>query len=146
MEISVPYLAGFIDGEGCMMVARLKYATECKRGIRYAPVMNIANTHLPILQLIQLKFGGKIREMGLKENPGNYLLHFSVKEMKNIIPQILPYLIVKRDQAELFLEFLKSRESYGARALSDEQFRYTEDCYSKIKNMKKVRFELSAGA
>ena len=50
------YLAGFIDGEGCIRLH--KHPT--KDGFNYNLDVRIANTNLEVLQEIQKIFGGKI--------------------------------------------------------------------------------------
>ncbi len=137
MNISIEYLAGLIDGEGCLMITALKHFKDYKRNIRYDPVMQISNTYLPLLQLIQLQYGGRIQ----RSRADCFVLHFSANKMRELIPQLLPYLIIKKTQAEILMKFLDMRKPCGN--ISDEKFNAYVDCYRDIKALKSERFALT---
>ena len=102
--ISKEYLAGFVDGEGCFNI------TRCRTWI--LPRLLITNTNVDILKQIKGIYGGDISSR--KNGKDNWkvfnMYRASCKALKTIIKDILPYLILKREQAELCLEMMKTKD------------------------------------
>ncbi len=119
------------------MITALKNNKDSKRGIRYDPVMQISNTYLPVLQLIQLQYGGRI-QVSRKDC---FTLHFSANKMRELLPRLLPFLIIKKTQADVLMKFLSLRKP--CRKLSNETFDSYVDCYRDIKVLKTERFKLN---
>ena len=140
MEITYQYLAGLIDGEGCLMISKATRIAEAKRGIKFCPVMSVANNYLPLMEKIMLQFGGKIRNQG-KPIQKVYNIYFSSNEIRELLPKLLPYLIVKKSQAEILLSYLEKMQQNGYRNISDELFAFYEECYEKLKQIKRIRFD-----
>lgn len=107
------YLAGFMDGEGSFSIVRCERSGN-RSGFRYSPHSDVANTHRKVMDNLYMKFGGNIKIS--KRNQKNinhkdlYRLYFSPNKLREIIPNLLPYLIVKRRQAEICLQLLKINE------------------------------------
>ena len=136
MTVSPQYLAGLIDGEGCLMVSRSrKPLNQHKRGVQFSPCMTIANTSIPLLEAVQQDFGGKIRI----EHANTYALLFSANEQRVVIPKVFPYLILKKREATILLNFLSRKAQLGCRPLSDEDFKFYEECYLELRRLKKIR-------
>jgi len=91
------YIACAIDGEGS-----ITKRTE-DNGFR----VHIANTHLGFLENIRkMTRGGRIM-INRREQPRQkhcYSLYFRRREILDLLPQLLPYLIIKKDIAKLILE------------------------------------------
>lgn len=116
-ELTVPeaaYIAGILDGEGCLSVYRggkcKWYKGECPR---FRASALVANTHLPLLEKLQSLIGGRIRrahEGGIGQDgylrKACYELWLGPVVLRELLPQLIPYMIVKRKQAELVSEFL----------------------------------------
>lgn len=139
MEISLPYLAGLLDGEGCLMITALRNYREARRRVRYDPVMQIVNTYLPLLQLVQLQYGGRIQV----QRKDCFGLYFSANEMRRILPKLLPFLVIKKNQAEVLLRFLELKRSVGCRRIPESVFGEYEQHYGTMKEMKHERFSLT---
>ena len=138
------YIAGFLDGEGCLMVG--KYPKGDSKNLAYRGFMNIANTYVPILEWIQNAVGGKIIRTGkgksvVKSNMDCYSLTFAAGEMRYWLPKLLPFLKVKKEQAEVLLDFLKRQSDNASAPVSEEILEFYERCYQKLKQLKIVRFE-----
>src|SRR5206468_3833176 len=91
------YLAGILDGEGCLGVGkRLKYIT---------PTVQISNTGMALLSWVQMHFGGSI--YAYKPRGDNrrqcYLYSCAGQKALKIIKAARPYLILKSGQADLLL-------------------------------------------
>jgi len=138
MDISIQYLAGIFDGEGCILIAKYKKAIkENIRGVAFAPYMTIANIYIPLLEKIQAQFGGRIRR---ESGDRTYALYFSPNEIRELLPQVFPYLIIKETQAKIMLDFLDKKEENQCLRISDELFSFYESCYHKLRDMKRIKF------
>lgn len=105
------YIAGFIDGEGCISLA--------KRGKYITPSLQISNTDYDILEWIGgfygLKVYDKIADRRPTRKPSYRLAVFGDKAIQ-ILKDILPYLRVKKEQAEVVLGLNRAasqRDSLG---------------------------------
>lgn len=108
------YLAGFMDGEGSFSIVktrqiRFTVGGSEVRGIRYQLHIKITNTHENVLKWISANFGGQISAKKLVKHwkPKWELTVTGSAKMERFVLSILPYLIVKREQALVALEFIK---------------------------------------
>lgn len=102
-EEDIIYLAGFLDGEGCISLTR-----KAKKYI--VPKVVIANTNIEVLKWIQEKFGGyfTIRKKLTERRRAVGYLEFQYRKALNLIKLIYPYLIVKKKQADIYFEYQKT--------------------------------------
>ena len=126
------YLAGFIDGEGSFSVTKTyskqikpyskKVKKEDKVTVRYVCYkldISVTNTNKAVMDWIAFTFGGKVYSGGnVNRNPKykpRHTWHVSNREAcRVLITSILPYLIVKKEQAKTALEFIETyRNSIG---------------------------------
>ena len=120
-ETQRAYLAGLIDGEGCISIS--SGTQQAKRGVAFPQFgckMYISNTNLIILQTVQSWVGeGKItmvrRASSMKEKNWKAVYNWSIysRIMRQFLPIIFPYLIIKKEQAELALSFLDTVKGRG---------------------------------
>lgn len=93
------YLAGFVDGEGCVHIEKDKNYYRCR--------IFISNTNKNILEKIQEQYGGSLYEhkKRITNRKTIYHLDFSGEKAQQLIKQIKDKLIIKQTQAELFCLF-----------------------------------------
>lgn len=107
-ETDKAYIAGFVDGEGCISIS-------FKSGYHHVRLV-IVQKSKSVLEKIQKLFGfGSLR---LRTNNGInkgwiYTLEFSYNHAFQVIKTIYPYLCVKRKQAEVFFKFYKTILPHG---------------------------------
>ncbi len=106
-KVQLAYAAGIMDGEGTIGVYRYKGTGTYKNKISYRPDVSMANTNLKIVKLFKAWFGGTIIE---KKQIKNYKVMYrwnlcSYDAVQEMISALLPYLQLKRKQAELILKF-----------------------------------------
>jgi len=128
MKITPQWLAGFLDGEGCITIA--KYTNrKTARCSHFTPSVNIVNTDLPTLLAIQKVFGGTLHSKGKNKHINwkqGWALHWTgSNKVKTILEVIRPYVISKRDQVEFMLDvwlprFSRTKKGRGIR-VSDEE-------------------------
>ena len=110
------YIAGFIDGEGCIQ------ANSSGR-----LVVQVGNTVKAPLQLIQDIFGGSVRLYARdKKEEHKPVYRYAIGSLPAIkmLTMLLPYLIVKREQAVLGI------------ALNDAPFHKRVDIAVKLRILK----------
>lgn len=106
--ISWQYLAGMIDADGSIGTTR----TGAKRNV-VGRVM-VANTNQEFLYTLKNEFGGtvSIRDKGHKKNWKPFgLICWSNRQAEIILENVLPFLIIKKKQAELCIELIQMRNA-----------------------------------
>lgn len=94
-EIDIKYFCGFFDGEGCIIVT--------EKRIR----LKVNHTYPPILQLIKDAYGGGIYgpSVGVGYKPIWGWQLGGVLPVTNLLLRMLPYLVEKKRQAELAIDW-----------------------------------------
>jgi hypothetical protein len=108
----IGYLAGFIDGEGSLMINKREHiGYKGKRYESYSAYVDIGNTNREVLEWIKDVVGVT---SNVYENPqkGNrktaYRLRVCYKQAYSMIQTIMPWLIIKKKQSEVFLKYLSA--------------------------------------
>jgi hypothetical protein len=99
-EKELAYLAGIIDGEGSFCLHN--FGTH-----RFGSGLAIGNTDLRLMEWIHSHFGGVVRAERRTSAKWKQIWRWTAKasEIEAITRAVLPYLIVKRQQAELLLAY-----------------------------------------
>lgn len=130
------YIAGFIDGEGSIGFHMTKYASKNRKTKQIRPYLSIANTNLNILKFIKgyLAVGGSTYQVA---DATRWRECYSLRiegliRLKKVLQLLAPYLILKKKQAELTLEFAESRlRLYGGNPHRRPQKEPFDSRYSK---------------
>jgi hypothetical protein len=105
----VAYTAGFFDGEGCVSIARY-----LKRGRPYHCLAIIfTNTDFQVLEWLHRRWGGylsKPTHLDPRWRPCRNL-RLSAGPALPLLRAMLPYLIVKKSQVEIALEFIDAKSA-----------------------------------
>jgi hypothetical protein len=103
------YVAGFMDGEGTLTIGRQK-RPENRAGFRYLPIMVVANSHVVGLEAIRSLCGnGRVITCTRSKvliHKHVYRLQWTAHQIRHLLPQIKPYLLLKHLQADLLEDFL----------------------------------------
>jgi hypothetical protein len=101
-DTEAAYIAGIMDGEGSIFLFQAR-----TRNNRIAIRMSVSNTDLDLLEWIREKTGiGSIVTKPSK-NPKHKNANWwqaNAEAAEHVLTQILPYLVIKREQAEIALE------------------------------------------
>ena len=104
---SAAYVAGLIDGDGCI-TAFLKKIKTSPHGFAIKGRVKITSKSRRLLEAVRKDFGGKIVDRG----DGLFDLCWeSFEEIERLLKAILPFLIEKREQALCMLELCSLRRS-----------------------------------
>jgi hypothetical protein len=99
------YLAGIIDGEGCIMLAR-RHPNGPNRRPVYAPYVSIANTSPALRSWLEERLPGLATYNRFNRQPGRWREQWTWmlagnRQVMTFLREIAPYLVIKREQAEL---------------------------------------------
>ena len=105
-DTQLAWLAGFIDGEGCVRISRDRTRHD---NLSYTLSIQISQKDPAILREIQANWGGSLYHKQPERNGGVYNLQIKSRQGAVLLEALLPYLRVKRTQAELALGFQARR-------------------------------------
>lgn len=109
MEIKVAWLAGFLDGEGCITILRQARSDY----VSYTAAIIVVNTHEPTIRYIQGTFGGKVYHIkGTERARDRWQWQAIGNQAVDLAQQLEPYLVTKKKAAEL-LALFPSVELHG---------------------------------
>ena len=105
----VAYVAGFLDGEGSIVIRRARKIPGRRTGIDFRLQIQFAQNDIRPLKLIEETFGGKT--YACKPRKPTHAPYFQLSLQSRMGCQRLleatrPHLLVKKEQAELALRFL----------------------------------------
>lgn len=109
------YLAGFIDADGSISI-RMTTNPRRRKKVQLHATIAIYNTNVEVMNWLANKIGGQHSRMFKKHQRHKDILVLqsrSVIDVAKILRTVLPYLIVKRRQAEIVLEFCENRILYS---------------------------------
>jgi hypothetical protein len=96
-NLTAAYLGGIIDGEGCFTVST-------PPGL--IPKLSIAQQNRPFLEWLQIIVGGGYI------TKHNDRIEICNKQLREFLPAVLPYIRIKRSQAELLMELCELKAQF----------------------------------
>lgn len=113
-KVKWSYIAAFIDADGCIGISRTVLQTSAGNDYYgYDLKTSIGNTSLKIMRWLVRYFGGQFRPKSknsskLSNDPGfEWFVTGGYKKMELFLLGVLPYLIIKREQALIALSFIR---------------------------------------
>jgi len=135
-ELSSQYLAGLLDGEGYIGIT--KHSNKRARlGFDFRPTVSIDMCRADeLLKVIAEKYGGLYYDRKRRPSHRQPISQISIDyyKVKNILQDVLPYLIIKREQAELLLRFLEYTAG-DERHVTDDDLRNQVELYNELKKL-----------
>lgn len=117
------WLAGFVDGEGCIFVTRVVLVSG---RFSYHAGISISNTFRPVLEEIAATLGyGRVglTTPSTKVHRAANQYQVNGAEASNLVQHLRPYLHVKSAQADALLRYpINSRKGSLKGAISDEDY------------------------
>lgn len=131
------YTAGIVDGEGCISMEKRKFTLR----------LYVSNTNLNLLIWIREHWGGHIKPNHRRAKPNHragFNLFLNSKETLFLLETVLPFLIVKKEEALLVLSIKyiirdRNRRNEG------QNIRHRaarQKVYEELKLLKKSQFEI----
>jgi hypothetical protein len=132
LTIQSNYIAGIVDGEGT--IGLYKYDNI------YIVEIKIHNTNLNLLKYVRdtIKLGHINRQSKKENHKFVYIYKLRKHEYKKFLNEILPYLKIKRRQAELVLQYLSLRKGHRDNPLTYDEIEIRENIYEQIRPLNKT--------
>jgi len=143
------YLAGVIDGEGCIGIRKTKAGSSGSfKSTRYSAIMTVGNTSRLMIEQLIAAFGvGCVTyRYPTKTKRACYLWSTSSLGAQHVLRLVRPYLIVKREQAAVLLEFVDNFDSFkgarhgkkGGQVVSPDELARRERLYQQLRSLNRV--------
>jgi hypothetical protein len=127
------YLAGLIDGEGSFIIKRsmAKQGKKCRRGFQRRYILTIANTSKELLTEVQerLGYGNLVEHKQNQKHPNwktGYTLRFYEGKLRELIPQVMPFLILKQNEAQIISTSLSIIKSTSTKEANEHEHQLLE--------------------
>lgn len=125
-KLDIRYVAGIVDGEGCITihVNRSHAARFANQQPRIVMQVLVSNCFKPLIDQLHRQFGGHVAKHRDNYNPrarDNWRWGVSEQAACRFVSRILPYLVVKRRQAELLIELGRLKAKNGQHRLTNKQ-------------------------
>jgi hypothetical protein len=128
------YMAGMVDGEGSVTLIKAAWKRN-RAGFQFQPLLTIANTFRPVLErLVEMCGNGRIVATYNTKHAAHkvgYRVVFTSNQIRHVLPQLVPYLVIKKRQAELLIEYLG--EWRKGLHITDESYRRGEDFRQQLR-------------
>ena len=143
-QTALAYIAGIIDGEGCLRIVKAMPYREDMVNPSYSPSIQVGMKNREVLEFCKQYFGGSI----YKERTRYWVYRWRInskRQVINCLKKILPWLIVKKEEAEVLLDFCKKVKPWfkGGKPMTDNELAFREDFYQKMKELKKCEVAAS---
>ena len=121
-EAELAYLAGLVDGEGCFYIGHVKTRSK-PTGLpyyNYHSLLKISNNCKEVLEWVYNTFGGRttLFNKKTKDHTRNFITYdwyatgYLVRDLTILL---LPYLIIKKAQAEVMIKMRNTFPESGSR-------------------------------
>lgn len=128
------YLAGLIDGEGTITITR--HTQQNRRTYQYKPFVWVVNTDKKMIEFVVENFVGKgrmrVARRGVRK-PIYLWRVMSLDNIKHILEGCLPFLVTKKEHAEILLEYVDARnEAYKGNHQWNGYGDIEHQCYARV--------------
>lgn len=142
-ETEAAYAAGIVDGEGYIDIYKASTSIASKSPSFMLRVI-ISQKDGKIMNWLEKRFGGHVQ---MEQRKDTYIYRWDIRSQAaaKFLNIVLPFLIIKREQAYLALGFENKKSLYlntlkgksGFRKLSDKEIEWRYQAQKVLKNMKK---------
>lgn len=138
--MDIRYVAGLFDGEGVVSIVR--WAKPNSTHIRYQVRAAIGMSHRPVIEALHKRFGGSLHmnrhDLRSRKNRIQFCWIVSSQVAAEFLRAVLPHLVVKREEAEIAIEFQKHiDDNRPKKANRDELFARRHLLFQRITALKK---------
>jgi hypothetical protein len=126
----IAYLAGIIDGEGCIYIGN--HSCNAETGDKYfQTIMKVTSTDKCLIDWLQKIFGGLVKEYTPNQTPENsrkpaWFWQASGERLTHLCELLIPYAIIKKTELEIMLRMrntyqgVTQKGKYGIQRNSQE--------------------------
>lgn len=130
-RLKLAYLAGIIDGEGCISIRRW---IDKKVYVGYSLMLDVGNAKPALAEWIKENFGGTVSHTAFKHPNHNdrYVWRISHGRAGEIIKSVQPFLLLKQEQAKLALEFRDTFHKDNTKGLPSDIHKHREQLIADL--------------
>lgn len=138
--VALAYVAGIIDGEGTVFISKGKPAKD-RISASYVACVRVGNTDKRLIDFLYATFGeGGVHSRVMPSDKWKtcWMWATTGPAAGRVARAVRPYLVLKRQQVDLLLEFLdgfKSFELNGRNGVSEEELIRRETLRQKIREL-----------
>ncbi len=147
------YLAGIIDGEGTLRINKttsassLAHRKATELGAIYSPVIGVGMVDRRVPELLAEHLGGSVREERVRNGQRRSIWRWTITSRPKaiaVLQLLTPLLIVKREQAELLLDFCLKGEGFKGGSgenrlrITPDELQRREDAYLTMRKLNTV--------
>lgn len=124
-QLELAWAAGFLDGEGCFSLRKFSPAARAKglhEATRGATISAAQTSAEPLYKLAEI-LGGRVRDHRGKTSAVKQTWQWEICSKDGVryaIPLLLPYLVVKKQEAEIVLAYAQEPSNRGRKYTNDE--------------------------
>lgn len=141
------YVAGIVDADGCIVISKTFPKSRWKQGSKspdYRLHVEVCNTNYALMELLVESFGGSISHKPMTKGSfftrrEHYNWSVSANQAYLCLKRIQPYLIVKRNQSDIAMEFWEKRTHMAvgkSHRLTETELALREGYYQAMKKLK----------
>jgi len=132
------YLAGIIDGEGSIGIEHLAPDNKSRKKDYYVCRLTVVNTSFELMNELKCVFGGQFdKRKDIEGRKKCYRWHIFGKDLEETLRIIKPYLLIKRKQADVVLEYRKTVGKTGWN-VSDEVLQKRKELWLRCKELNRL--------
>ncbi|HEV2249216.1 MAG TPA: hypothetical protein VGT60_01780 [Candidatus Limnocylindria bacterium] len=107
------YVAGLIDGEGCISIDKARFKNRPWLSDRYTAILSVGNTSKNMIDVLTTAFGGTVHfRPGNANHKACYIWSVRGPKAKAVLDVVGPNLRVKNAQSDLLIEFVRDFRSF----------------------------------
>lgn len=107
MPLSPQYIAGFFDGEGCIVIKR---QISKSGGVNHTLRVSIPQVNPVVVRELYATYGGNLCVSRHKSRRDIHRWQVDCKKAVNFLVDVLPYLVNKKVEAELAIQFQETKQ------------------------------------
>jgi len=136
---NIIYLSGIVDGDGCISIGRQMFSVE---NYGYYQRIQVINTNIILIEWLVENFGGKVPKVrhGRRNHKSRYDWQLSGFSSYKLTSKVLPYLVVKREQAECAVLLYNRVSKFwygGSKPMPDYKRKLAEELYQRCRKLNK---------
>lgn len=148
--LSLQYVAGILDADGCITIVRVKRGKTTRHVLR----VDISNCYAPLCEAMKAQFGGTVvcrpirqrkardpNERGVRDT---YTWILGARQAGRFLETVLPHMMVKREEAEVAIRFQTLvSDPHGPRKLSVADLAERDHLADLCSSLKRRRYDLN---
>ncbi len=136
-QVQLAYIAGFIEGDGCFYISR--YFGK-QSGYVYEYRLAAYNTNEKIMLWFKENIGGWYRKVNTSTR-WKKPFHWNIKNQEAIIlvESLFPYLVARKEEAELWLKYAKDIIPNRTNKLTQETIDFRINLINKMREVRKYK-------